>query len=123
MRFLLDEGIGYSVANFLRVQGFDVASIQEESPGEKDRVILRRGFREDRIIVTNDKDFGELVFRHSLPHKGIVLLRLRDERAANKVRVLRRLLESHGRKLRGNFIVVTEDRVRLRGEKPKLSRT
>jgi predicted nuclease of predicted toxin-antitoxin system len=78
-----------------------------------DADIIEKAFSEDWIMITNDKDFGEKVYRERHPHKGIVLLRLADERAASKIEVIRRLLESHSGRLAGQFVVVTETRVRF----------
>jgi len=64
-------------------------------------------------LVTNDKDFGELIFRMRRPHKGVILLRLEDERSKNKIAVLQHLLESYSDKLVNNFIIVTEKTVRI----------
>jgi predicted nuclease of predicted toxin-antitoxin system len=68
---------------------------------------------ENYILVTNDKDFGELVFRMRKPHKGVILLRLEDERSENKIAVLQRVLESYSDKLVNNFIIVTEKTIRI----------
>jgi hypothetical protein len=57
--------------------------------------------------------FGEKVFRERRPHHGVVFLRLADERAANKIRILVRLLELHGDEIAGHFVVVTETRIRF----------
>ncbi len=65
------------------------------------------------MTPTNDKDFGELVFRMRKAHKGVVLLRLEDERFENKIAVLHRLLEAYSDKLASNFVVVTEKTVRI----------
>ena len=70
-------------------------------------------FAEDRIVITIDKDFGEKVHREGWSHKGIVLLRLVDERASNKIVVIEKLLDSHQSMLAGRFVVVTESRVRV----------
>lgn len=64
-------------------------------------------------MITNDKDFGELVFRMRKPHKGVILLRLKDERPKNKIAVLRRVLELYSNKLANNFTVATEKTVRI----------
>lgn len=65
------------------------------------------------ILITNDKDFGEKVYRERRPHKGVVLLRLEDERAANKIAALRRLFESYAGRLANQFVVLTERQVRF----------
>jgi len=69
----------------------------------------------ERLLLTNDKDFGELVYRSGLPHRGVVLFRLRDERAANRVRMLREVLKLPQDKLTdNNFIVASESKIRVR---------
>jgi len=64
-------------------------------------------------LITNDKDFGEKVYQERKSHRGVVLLRLDDERSKSKIRVLKRLLESHAERLPGQFVVVTEKKVRF----------
>jgi predicted nuclease of predicted toxin-antitoxin system len=86
-----------------------------------DESIIEKANRENYVLVTNDKDFGELVFRKRKQHKGVVLLRLEDERSKNKIAVLHRVLESYSDKLSDNFIIVTEKTVRIveeRRDKP-----
>ena len=113
MRFLVDECTGPKVADCLRDQGHEVLSVYHEARGLDDEAILDKAFSENWILITNDKDFGEKVYREGHPHKGIVLLRLEDERADNKISVLQRLLHSHADILAGRFLVVTETQVRF----------
>ena len=60
-----------------------------------DDLILEKARLENRILVTSDKDFGEKVFRERRPHSGVILLRLRDETNAAKIKAVRTLLENH----------------------------
>lgn len=115
MRFLVDECTGPAVAAWLNQQGHDIYSVYDLSPGAADDDLLGLAFRDNWILVTNDRDFGELVFRESRPHRGVVFLRLDDERAANKIRVLGQLLASYGSRLTNQFVVVTETHVRFAG--------
>ena len=70
--------------------------------------------------MTNDKDFGELVFRSGRKHTGVILFRLHDESPSNRVRLMRILVETYADRLFGNFIVTTEKGVRIRTvRKPK----
>lgn len=78
-----------------------------------DDEVIRRAFAENRILVTNDKDFGEKVYRDRLPHRGIVLLRLENERAENKIAVMQRLLDHHADRLADQSVVVTETTARF----------
>jgi predicted nuclease of predicted toxin-antitoxin system len=63
MRFLVDECTVSAVATWLRDQGHEVFSVFDEARGASDGAILQRAFAEDRILITNDKDFGEKVYR------------------------------------------------------------
>jgi predicted nuclease of predicted toxin-antitoxin system len=95
MRFIVDESTGQGVANFLKALGHDVAVVAEEMLQAEDQDILARAVADARIVVTNDKDFGDLVFRNGLPHAGILLLRLVNESAANRIAVVKSVLEGH----------------------------
>ena len=114
MRFIVDESTGAAVVECLRGAGHDVLSVAETTPQASDQDILAQAASERRILVTNDKDFGELVFRSGKAHSGVVLLRLHDESAANRVRVVMAVLEQHADRLSGSFTVATEGHVRIR---------
>ena len=66
------------------------------------------------MIITNDKDFGRLVFLGKLTSRGVILLRLQDERAANKVQVISDILAGHEDRLADHFLVASESEVRIR---------
>jgi predicted nuclease of predicted toxin-antitoxin system len=113
MRFLVEECTGPAVACWLRAQQHDVFSVDEEARGIDDDEVIQRVFAENRMIVTNDKDFGEKVYRERLAHKGLVLLRLADERPATKIGVLERLFSAYADRIPGQFVVVTETEIRF----------
>lgn len=113
MRFLVDECSGPAVAAWLEAQGHDVRSIHGDAPGMDDEDIVAAAFSESRILVTNDKDFGEKVYREGYARRGVILLRLVSERSANKIAVLRRFLAQYGDRAQGAYVVVTETRVRF----------
>ena len=115
MRFLVDECTGPTVARWLRSLGYEVFSVFDEARGLSDEAILRKAFTENWILITNDADFGTKVFRERLPHRGVVFLRLDDERSTNKIATLQRLLLEHGDRLAGRFVVVSEKQVRFAG--------
>jgi len=85
MRFLVDECTGPAVAKWLQRLHHDVFSAYDEARGLDDEGIIEKANLENYILVTNDKDFSELVFRMRKPHKGVILLRLKDERSENKL--------------------------------------
>jgi predicted nuclease of predicted toxin-antitoxin system len=114
MRFLVDECTGSRVANWLKKEGHQVFSVYDQARGISDDAIINKAFDEDWILITNDKDFGEKVHREKHPHKGIIFLRLQDERSANKINVLQRLLSRYLQQIPDNFVVATETQVRFR---------
>lgn len=115
MRFLVDKCTGPAVARWLRDPHHDVFSVYEEARGQDDDSVLHQALAEDRIVITNDKDFGDIIFREKRPHKGIILLRLSNERAARKIAAIERLLQNYSDQLPNRFVVVTESTVRIVG--------
>ena len=113
MRFLVDECTEPAVARWLVSQNHEVFSVYDVSPGMKDGDILRQAVVENRIIITNDKDFGDMIYRERRPHCGVIFLRLDDERTPAKIDALRRLLADHADQLFERYVVVTEARVRF----------
>jgi len=113
MRFLVDECTGPAVARWLRDQSHEVFSVFEEARGMADDKILAKAYSEDWILITNDKDFGEMIFREKRSNHGVVFLRLRDERAVAKIDVIEKLLDRHKDQLVNTFVVVTETHVRF----------
>lgn len=120
MNFVVDESTGAAVVEFLRSAGHDVLAIAETSPQTDDFDIITRAAADGRIVVTNDKDFGELVFRSGQSHAGVLLLRLHDECAANRVRVVKAVVDQFADRLAGSFTVAGEKGIRIRpaGKRP-----
>jgi len=81
--------------------------------GIDDDLVIQKALDGNWILVTNDKDFGEKVFKEHRLHHGIILLRLANESAINKISVLKQLIDNHEMKLSGKFIVVTEKQIRF----------
>jgi len=113
MRFLVDECTGPAVARWLREEGHAVLSVYEQSHGADDSEIISKAVAQERILITNDKDFGELVYREGRVHQGIILLRLVDASPPAKISALKHLLTHYADRLEGSFVVVTEKQVRF----------
>ncbi|MBI4378006.1 MAG: DUF5615 family PIN-like protein [Nitrospinae bacterium] len=113
MRFLVDECTGPAVAEWLREQKYEVFSVYDEARGMDDNEIIQKAFAENWILITNDKDFGKRIYLERYPHHGVILLRLEDERAVIKIETLTRLLRNYADRLTGQFVVVTELKVRF----------
>jgi predicted nuclease of predicted toxin-antitoxin system len=114
MRFMVDESGGAAISNHLKAIGHDVVDVGQVMPGAEDQKVLAAAFADGRILVTNDKDFGKLVFRSGLPHAGILLLRLQNESADNRLHVLNSAMQRIGANLAGSFTVATERSIRVR---------
>lgn len=113
MRFLVDECTGPAVAQWLQEQNHEVFSVFDKARGMDDDTIIRKALDEKWILITNDKDFGDKVYRDGRLHRGVILLRLDDERPASKIHVLSQLLGSYSDRVPESFIVVTEKQVRF----------
>ena len=113
MRFLVDESSGPKLARWLREQGHEVFSVYEQSRGISDDEVIQKACCEDWVLITNDKDFGDKVYRENHPHRGVVLLRLSDERSAAKIETLKKLLSNYSDRLAKAFVVVTETKIRF----------
>ena len=79
LKFLVDESTGGKVYSFLNNKGFDVKFVANIMPRAEDIEILKFAEIEERVLITNDKDFGELIFRLKRPSSGVILLRLRKD--------------------------------------------
>ena len=119
MRLLTNENVSDTVVRTLRQRGHDVLSAKESMRSEPDENLLARAQAERRIVVTHDKDFGELAFHSGLPAEcGVILLRLTgDSPESDNSRALA-VIESR-QDWPGQFSVVTEDRIRMRPLPPR----
>lgn len=113
MRFLVDECTGPRVAQWLIEQEHEVFSVFDQVRGATDDEILDKAYDEDWILITNDKDFGEKVFRDQRQHHGVIFLQLQDERTSAKIDAIEKLLAAHEDQLPDAYVVVTESLVRF----------
>jgi predicted nuclease of predicted toxin-antitoxin system len=99
VRFLLDENAEARIAAFLLGRGHDPTRVGHDYPaGLPDEEVLALAYEESRVLITNDKDFGELVVRGRRPHAGVILFRFPpDSTAQAKIEALEEFLASHPR--------------------------
>ena len=114
MRFLADENVDFPVITILRQHGYDIRSVLEEFPSIDDDFVLNLANKDNRILITLDKDFGELVFRLHKIHQGVVLLRMDELPSEEKAKVLLQIFKERGAELTKAFSVVTDKFVRIR---------
>ncbi|OGB86640.1 hypothetical protein A3J41_03535 [candidate division TM6 bacterium RIFCSPHIGHO2_12_FULL_38_8] len=113
MKLLIDECVGPSVVRWLKEQNHDVVSIYDDFAGMKDVHVLQKSVTENRILITHDKDFGELIFKKKYQHCGILFLKLLDQQPTSTMRILERIITKHSNDLRNNFVIVTEVNIRI----------
>ena len=116
LRFLADENVEIEVVDALCRLGHEATQVSRLSPGAEDEEVLLTAFREGFILLTNDKDFGFLVFRQRKTTGGVILLRMPGLAAQVKALSVSRVVQKHGDKLRGAFTVITPRTVRIRSK-------
>ena len=114
MKLLADECCDAALVAALRSDGHDVFFVVESLRGATDDEVLRRADDEGRVLLTEDKDFGELVYRLKRPARGIILLRFDVVDCALKTPRLRSLLKDQPHQLPGAFVVIDKDKMRIR---------
>lgn len=114
LRFLVDVGVGTAVEERLRSAGHDIATVRDRDPRLLDTDILAWAAGENRVVLTMDKDFGELVCHSGQTHAGILLLRLEDADSTEKVRIVSAIVTGFGDELAGHFSVYQNGKLRIR---------
>lgn len=114
MKLLFDENFEKTVVDHFRSQGYDIVYIGEDESGTHDELIIQKAFQEERIIVTNDLDFGYLVFGSKRRHAGVVLFRLPGQKIEAKMRTLDFLFKHYHHQLSDSFTVIDRRGIRIR---------
>jgi predicted nuclease of predicted toxin-antitoxin system len=114
LKFFIDESVDAPVAERLRQDGHDLICIWELEPGLSDNDVLGRAEEDEAVLVTADKDFGELVFRMGRLHTGVILIRLAGLSLDRKCDVVSEAIINHGDEIPGSFTVITPALIRIR---------
>ena len=114
MNFLADESVERQIVNALRKAGHTVLYVAEMSPGLDDGAVLALANQSGSVLVTSDKDFGELVFRQKRIHQGVVLTRLNGQSEDLKAETLVLVVKDFNKELPGAFCVISPGIVRIR---------
>ena len=113
MRFLADESCDFAVIRALRAAGHDVAAVAEITPRADDERVMSLAQSEQRILLTEDKNFGQMVHAAPTATPGVILLRFRSRERLGLGRAVVDLVARCGADLAGRFVVVTPGRVRV----------
>ncbi len=113
MEFLADVNVEKQIVQLLISFGFDVRWIPEYNCTLSDEELLKMAENENRILITNDKDFGELVFRQKRNSNGIILIRLKGQNANEKIELVKKLILNHQDKISRHFTTVSKNKIRF----------
>ena len=113
LRFLADESCDFAAVRALRDEGFDVLAVAETVPGAEDDRVIAYAVREGRVLLTEDKDFGQLVYAAGHASCGIILIRYTVAARPTLGARIVALVRDHGHRLAGSFVVLHPDRIRI----------
>ena len=114
MNILADENIDEQIIETLRKNGHNVWYVGEMSPSISDKVVLSKANKMNALLLTADKDFGELVFRQHLISKGVILMRLAGMTPNKKAQQILSIINKHKNEMINSFTVVTLNHIRIR---------
>lgn len=113
MNFVADESCAGPVIRALREAGHDVLAIAEVARGTADELVLERALQEDRVLITEDRDFGELVYARGHSSAGVILVRIPSRARRAKPSIVLEVVTKLGPRLREAFTVIEAGRVRI----------
>lgn len=119
IKFIADVNVERQLVDFLTERKYDVLWIPDYDCTLTDDKLLQLANMENRILITNDTDFGKLVFNQKMIITGIVLVRIKDQDVKKKLKSLKKILSLYEEKLKNNFIVITENRIRIKSMEKK----
>lgn len=114
MKCVADENVDSAIVTALRSVGHDVWYVAEEARGILDDEVLQKAADENALLLTSDKDFGDLVFRQGKADSGVLLIRLAGVPALEKATIVTRVFRDHRAELHGAFSVLTRAALRIR---------
>ena len=115
LTFLVDVGVGKGIERYLQEEGYDTKAVRDIDPRMEDEEIIRTAVMENRMVITMDKDFGELVYHSSMEHSGVLLLRLEDATGTEKSQVVKYIMGNYSDRIKNCFCVFQNDKFRIKG--------
>jgi len=114
VKIVADENVDQQIVDRLRSDSHDVFFIAELDPGIDDDAVLGKSRESTAVLLTADKDFGELVFRQHALHSGVMLIRLAGLEPEAKAQLVAAAFEKHADELSLGFAVLSKRTFRLR---------
>lgn len=115
--FVADESVDSAITQHLRQNGYSVYSIAESTPAVSDNIVLAKAYESESVLLTEDKDFGELVIRFKLPNRGVLLLRLIGLSPEEKNSLVLHAVKDHIAEMKDAFTVLDSTKLRIRSLK------
>jgi predicted nuclease of predicted toxin-antitoxin system len=117
VKFIADENIDKPIVETLRKSGYIVLYVLEMEPGITDEQVILRANKEGALLLTSDRDFGEIVFRQGRTIHGVILTRLAGLPIQKKSEIVLKAIRKYEKDLYGNFIVINPNLIRIRSAK------
>lgn len=118
MNLVADEGVDKAIVEALRAAGFSVRYFAEVGSGATDKEVLAAASAAENLLLTSDKDFGEIVFRQRQVHAGVVLIRLSGVPTMKRASIVLQAITQHGPEMGGAFTVISPTMIRIRHMAP-----
>ncbi len=114
MKILADENMAYSIVERLQRDGHQVIHVANIASGSADPEVLQIAKQHNALLITEDKDFGELVIHRFIQETGVILVRLKGFRPVERAEIIAQVIDEHGEKLLRAFTVISPGLVRIR---------
>ncbi len=116
-KFLADESVDFRIVKSLRESNYEIQAVIELDPGLSDEDVLKMANELEAILITEDKDFGELTFRLKKPNKGIILIRMSGVPIQDKINKIKLVLQNYINQLSNSFTIISENKIRIKNNK------
>lgn len=113
MRFLADESCDFAAVRALRAAGHDITAVKDVLAGRPDEEVIQLALKESRVLLTEDKDFGQLVYASSMKSPGVIFIRFPASARQAMAKTVVGLVEKNADKIEGRFVVVQPGRIRI----------
>jgi predicted nuclease of predicted toxin-antitoxin system len=113
IKFLADVNVEKPLVDYLSKQGYDIKWVPDYNCEMPDEDLLQLANEEMRIFITNDKDFGNLIFLQKKLNVGTILFRVKDQKSQEKIKLMKKLLMGYRDKLLNHYVVITKIKIRI----------
>ena len=113
IKFLADVNVEKPLVDYLSKQGYDIKWVPDYNCEMPDEDLLQLANEENRIFITNDKDFGDLIFLQKRLSVGTILFRVKGQKSEEKIKLMRKLLMGYRDKILNHYVVITKLKIRI----------